>query len=205
MAEARLPMRAVIVADPEISECEIDELHALGVRGVRLNLLFGAGLALATAHRIADKIRERGWHLQFLADVSQIESLGDLVRRLNIPVVFDHLGHVRATRPQETQGFRALLSLVQDSLAWVKISGGYRTTGRSDTPYDDLRPCVEALVNANPQQLVWGTDWPHPSIPVAMPDDTDLLEMSLDWISDEALAQQIFVKNPWRLYGFHGG
>ena len=205
MAESRLPMRAVLVVDPEISERALDELHALGVRGVRVNLLFGAGLALATAFRLADKLRERGWHLQLLADVSQLDKLCDLVRALNIPVVFDHLGHVSITPPLETEGFRSLLSLVRDGLGWVKLSGGYRITRRSDMPYDDLRPCVDALINANPQQLVWGTDWPHPSIPVAMPDDTDMLEMTLDWLRDEALAERILVQNPVRLYGFNVG
>ncbi len=84
----------------------------------------------------------------------------------------------------------------------MKLSGTYRVTGKTAVPYDDARPFVDALVAANPAQLVWGTDWPHPSIPVAMPDDTDLTDQFGDWVSDDALREAIFVRNPERLYGF---
>jgi predicted TIM-barrel fold metal-dependent hydrolase len=200
--ESRLPMRAVVVLDPAVSEAELEDLHRRGVRGVRINLLFKAGLALDATSVIADKVRDLGWHLQFLADISQVTNLSDLVGRLRVPVVFDHLGHLPAGKGIVDPGFRDLLALLRDEKAWVKLSGTYRVTGRDRVPYDDAAPFVQALVEANPRHLVWGTDWPHPSIGVPMPDDTDLLEMFCGWVPDESLRRLIFVDNPERLYGF---
>jgi 2-pyrone-4,6-dicarboxylate lactonase len=202
MAESRIPMRAVLVLDPAVSEADLDRCHALGVRGVRLNLIFKAGAALSAAERLADKIRDLDWHMQFLADVSTFDNLPGLVDRLQLPVVFDHLGHVPALKATDDPGFQALLALVREGRAWVKLSGGYRVTSRAETPYEDLRPIVDALLAANPNQLVWGTDWPHPSIPVSMPDDTDLVDMFGDWVSDPSLRRTILVDTPERLYDF---
>jgi 2-pyrone-4,6-dicarboxylate lactonase len=202
MAQSRLPMRAVLVLNTDVSDNELIEYNLLGVRGVRINLLFGAGLAITAADALANRIRDLGWHLQFLADVSAIEDLPTLVRRLRVPVVFDHLGHVPTYKGVNDAGFQNLLALVREGLAWVKLSGLYRSTGLDVTPYDDTKPFIDALIAANPQQLVWGTDWPHPSIKVVMPDDTDLTDQFNDWVTDSSLRQAIMVRNPERLYGF---
>jgi predicted TIM-barrel fold metal-dependent hydrolase len=202
VAQSRLPMRAVLVVEPDVSDRELAEFHRLGARGVRLNLLFGAGLALDSAHTLAQRIRELGWHLQFLADVSAIDDLPGFVERLRVPAVFDHLGHVPTQKGVGNAGFQNLLALVREGLAWVKLSGTYRSTALAATPHVDTRPFIDALIKANPRQLVWGTDWPHPSIAVPMPDDTDLIDQFNDWVDDAALRQAIFVENPERLYGF---
>jgi 2-pyrone-4,6-dicarboxylate lactonase len=202
VADSRLPMRAVLVVEPDVSDRELEDYQRLGARGVRLNLLFGAGLALDTAHSLAQRIRELGWHLQFLADVSALDDLHGFVERLRVPAVFDHLGHVPTHKGVGNAGFQNLLALVREGLAWVKLSGTYRSTGLAATPHVDTRPFVDALIEANPQQLVWGTDWPHPSIQVPMPDDTDLMDQFNEWVDDAGLRQAIFVDNPERLYGF---
>lgn len=202
VAASRIPMRAVLVVEPGVTDAELAEFHRLGTRGVRLNLLFGAGLAMDTASTLAQRISELGWHLQFLADVSTIDDLPALVQRLRVPAVFDHLGHVPANKGIRNAGFQNLLALVREGRAWVKLSGTYRSTSRQTTPFEDTRPFVEALIGANPHQLVWGTDWPHPSIPVPMPDDTDLVDQFGEWVNDASLRQAIFVDNPERLYDF---
>lgn len=202
MRKSRLPMRAVLVLDPAIAEEDIAELHRVGVRGVRLNLLFGAGVALAAAERLAEKIRPFAWHIQFLADVSRLEDIRGLAERTGVPLVFDHLGHVPTAEGTAAPGFRDLLALLREGRAWAKLSGPYRTTVEARPPYIDTRRFAEALIEANPAQLVWGTDWPHPSIPVSMPDDTDLLETALGWLPDAGLRKQVLVENPRRLYGF---
>jgi 2-pyrone-4,6-dicarboxylate lactonase len=202
IADSRLPMRAVLVVEPGVSDNDLAEFHRLGARGVRLNLLFGAGLALETAQTLARRIQGLGWHLQFLADVSTLAGLTGFVERLGVPAVFDHLGHVPTHKGIRDVGFQNLLALVRDGLAWVKLSGTYRSTGLHATPYVDTRPFIDALIEANPRQLVWGTDWPHPAIPVAMPDDADLVDQFDEWVDDPAVRQSIFVDNPERLYGF---
>lgn len=202
VAKSRLPMRAVLVVEPTVTDDELAEYHRLGARGVRLNLLFGAGLAIDMAETLAQRIRDLGWHLQFLADVSTIDNLPGFVERLRVPAVFDHLGHVAAQKGPGNAGFQNLLALLREGRVWVKLSGTYRSTALAATPYDDTRPFIDALIKANPRQLVWGTDWPHPAIPVAMPDDTDLVDQFGEWVSDPALRQAIMVDNPERLYGF---
>ncbi|MFC0397379.1 amidohydrolase family protein [Paraburkholderia rhizosphaerae] len=202
IAESRLPMRAVLVVEPDVSDHDLAEFHRLGARGVRLNLLFGAGLALETAQTLAKRIQGLDWHLQFLADVSTLTDLTGFVERLRVPAVFDHLGHVPAHKGIRDAGFQNLLALVRDGLAWVKLSGTYRSTGLHATPYVDTRPFIDALIDANARQLVWGTDWPHPAIAVPMPDDTELVDQFNEWVDDTAVRQAIFVDNPERLYGF---
>lgn len=202
MAESCIPMRAVLVLEPSVSEADLQRSHECGARGVRLNLLFGAGATLPSAGRLADKIRDLGWHMQFLADVSVLEDLPELLDRLRLPVVFDHLGHVPTSKGVADPGFQTLLALVRERRAWVKLSGAYRTSKHPGPPYEDTRPFVDALLHANLSQLVWGTDWPHPSIPGPMPDDADLTDMLDIWLPDEALRQTVLVDNPSRLYGF---
>jgi predicted TIM-barrel fold metal-dependent hydrolase len=177
-------------------------MHELGVRGVRINLVFKAGRGFDTARAIAGRIRELGWHLQFLVDVSTIPNLAERIRALHVPAVFDHFGHMQAAMGVENAGFQALRELVREGYAWVKLSGAYRITGETAPPYADVRPFAEALIEANADRVLWATDWPHPSIPVPMPNDGDLADMALDWTSDPNLRRKLFSTNAESLYGF---
>ncbi len=90
--------------------------------------------------------------------------------------------------------------MVGDGHAYVKLSAVYRLSERYPD-YADARPLHEALIRVNPQRLMWGTDWPHPSIPAAvMPDDGHLLDLFYDWTPDAAMRQQILIKTPARLF-----
>lgn len=203
MREAKMPMRGIAVIEPHIAEEDLVRLHQQGIRGVRINAVFTAQAGFSIARPLADRVRHLGWHLQFLADVSQIADLAESVEALDIPVVFDHLGHVPAGKGIGDVGFQALLSLVRQGCAWVKLSGAYRvTTQQTPPPYADVTPFAEALVAANPERILWASDWPHPSISVAMPNDGDLVDMALGWVSDPNIRQKLFVTNAERLYGF---
>jgi predicted TIM-barrel fold metal-dependent hydrolase len=149
-------------------------------------------------------VRDLGWHLQFLADVSQLPGLAPKVEALRLPVVFDHLGHVPAGKGIQDPGFQDLLTLLRDGVAWAKLSGAYRSTTTHHPPYRDVAPFAQALIAANPDRVLWGSDWPHPSIPVPMPNDGDLVDMVMDWATDEALRRKLFVTNAEALYGFEG-
>jgi predicted TIM-barrel fold metal-dependent hydrolase len=201
MQELGLPVRAVVVIDDTISDEELLDLHAKGVRGVRVNLIFG-GIAQATAERMAERIRDLGWHLQILANVATIPALRRWVAGLGLPVVFDHFGHAPTSAGVESPGFQALIDLVTDGLAWVKISAPYRISGLPNVPYQDVDPFAMALIKANPSRLLWGTDWPHPSIKQAVPNDGDLADLLLQWMPDISLAKLVLVDNPAALYGF---
>lgn len=197
-----MPMRGVVVVDRSVSQAELERMHGLGVRGIRINLLFGAGAGWDAARHLAPKLREMGWHIQFLVDVSTIADLRREVTELAIPTVFDHLGHMPVARGLKDPGFQALLALLKDDLSWVKLSGTYRITGEKTAPFRDVVPFAHALINANPDRVVWATDWPHPAIRVPMPDDAPLARMALEWVADPVMRRKLFVTNAERLYGF---
>lgn len=194
--------RGVCVVDPDITAGELEELHEAGFRGVRMNLLFRGGLRWEDVVKLADRIADLGWHLQFLINVADCEDIMDRVTDLPVPVVFDHMGHMPATLGVEEPGFRKLLKLLEDNNAWVKLSGSYRVTMQETYPYPDVTSIARALVAANADRCLWGSDWPHPHFPGAMPDDTDLLEDLWIWVKDPDIRQRILVSNPSHLYGF---
>lgn len=198
---ATMPLRAVGAVRPDATDRTLADMDALGYRGARVNTVFASGTGLDMARQLAPRLQGTGWHLEFLSDVSRIEDLRGFVRGLGLPVVFAHFGHVAADRALSDPGFHALLDLVRDGLAWVKLSGPARITTRDVPPYDDVIPLAQALCAANPQRLLWGSDWPHTSIPRRSPAMTELAGMAWDWLGDPDLARQVLVANPQALYG----
>ncbi|MFW5833369.1 MAG: amidohydrolase family protein [Pseudomonadota bacterium] len=202
VAEGGPGFRAVVVVDDDIDERALAEMHEAGARGVRLDMLFAGGAEGVDLQRLAAKIRPFGWHLQMLIDVATFPDLHATFKNLPVPVVFDHMGHIHVVRGVDDPGFRALTALVAEGRAWAKLSGAYRLTAEAAPPYGDVAPFARALVAANPEQVVWASDWPHPSIAVAMPNDGALLDLLDDWVPDAATRDRILRDNPARLYGF---
>jgi predicted TIM-barrel fold metal-dependent hydrolase len=201
-AAKHVDMRAVVVVPPDVSEHELAGLHQRGARGVRLNLIYsGGGMRLGAAAALTTRIKEYGWHLQLLVDVSELGSEVAEFSKLNVPIVFDHMGHLPAARGVDDPGFQALLELVRRGNTWVKLSGAYRLTGE-EYPYEDVRSFVDALVETGPQRLLWGTDWPHTVCQVHMPNDGELIDLLSMWVPDDRLRSEILVDNPADLYGF---
>lgn len=195
--------RGVAVLDSRVSDAELERLHAAGVRGVRLNLLFRGGVDFATVSAVASRIAPLGWHVQFLMDVSEFPQLRRRLAALPVPSVVDHMGHLPVAKGVGAPGFRDLLALVREGRTWVKLSGPYRMTALARPPYTDVDPFAAALLAANPDRMLFGTDWPHPDIKVPMPNDTDLMADFFRWIEhDEGLLERVMVDNPARLYGF---
>jgi predicted TIM-barrel fold metal-dependent hydrolase len=130
-----------------------------------------------------------------------------------VPVVFDHFGGAQATLGLEQPGFSDLLQLVKSGKAYVKISGAYRASQKAPD-YIDAAPLARALIAANPERILWGTDWPHPNsapMPGVGPmdvrpftdiDDARLLNQLPGWAPEASLRKTILVDNPARLYGF---
>src|SRR5690606_16547310 len=144
------------------------------------------------------RVRPFGWHLQLLVDVAaDADRLGQLAD-LGLPLVIDHFGHLPAAGALETPGFSNLLSLVRERRAWVKLSGPYRISPQR-RGFSDVRTLAEALAAACPDQLLWGSDWPHPAIATSMVNDGDLAQTLNDWF-DETMRRRILVDNPTRLY-----
>ncbi|MBD8494554.1 amidohydrolase family protein [Pseudomonas syringae] len=196
--QARL--RGVAVVDDQVSDQMLEHMHVCGVRGVRFNVLFRGGVNLELMERLAARVAELGWHVQFLIDVRQLEALQARMARLPCPVVIDHMGHFPAHRGVQEPGFELLRRNVAERGWWVKLSGIYRL---SDSPpdYADTDALAQALIETAPERMVWGSDWPHVALQ-RTPDTGALLNRLPLWAPGEHQRRQILVDNPAALYDF---
>lgn len=191
----------IAVIDAGAPERALDDMAAAGVRGVRVNVLYGGGVGFAIGQAIEAHVRARNWHIQLLIDIARPEVPWDWLARATVPLVFDHFGHFDAGLGPHSAGFRNMLRLVREGRAWVKITGPTRISAKPAPEHADVRPLAEALVAAAPNRLVWGTDWPHVALWGRMPDDGDLVDDLARWGFDEAMRRLVLVENPERLYG----
>ena len=196
--------RGVCAININASESFLQELHEQGIRGVRLNLdnKGGMPLELSKISRLEDKIKSFGWHLEYLFPGKAIVELRSILKNASIPVSIGHFAYQPATAGIEAEGFQVLLDLVRDGNTWVKISGADRVSETDLPPYDDVLPMVHALVEANSDQIMWGTDWPHANKYKVNPNDGDLVNAFGEWIIDDAMRQKIMVTNPELFYDF---
>jgi 2-pyrone-4,6-dicarboxylate lactonase len=198
-------LRGVAVVPFDISTGKIEQLHGAGVRGVRANIVdlkTGKGvLPLDALRALAERIRPFGWHVEFLMHVDEFPDLDRRLANFPVDVVFGHLGYVPATKGIDTTGFAAMLRLLRDGKAWVKLTAPYRLT-LAAMPYVDTDQFAETLVAAAPDRLLWGSDWPHVFIKTAMPNDGDLLDVFARWVPDGAMRRRILVDHPAKLYDF---
>lgn len=193
--------RAVVVIDSTVTERELRAMHAAGARGVRVNLKLPGGIGLEELPKVVKRIAPLGWHVQFFLDVSTFDAF-DRIVDLGVPSIVDHMGAMSARKGAAEPGFRRLLDLLGEGRLWVKLSGAYRLTAGQTLPYDDVIPLARALVAANPEQLVWASDWPHTHFDLPMPNDGELLDALADWVPDEATRNRILADNAARFYGF---
>ena len=200
--------RGVAVVPTDVSDAELERLHGAGFRGVRVNLFAKSGLVLDDLEAIAARISAYKWHVQLHVDARNLEELSSRLRRLPVDIVFDHMGHVPAAAGIAHPGFVALLDLMKQGKFWAKLSAPYRLS-EMPSPYADVIPFAQALIQAAPERVVWGSDWPHPAVPghmpanFVMPNDGDLLDILALWTDDVAQQQKILVDNPRRIYDFH--
>ena len=206
IASAPDRLRGVAVVDPGISDSELADLDAGGMRGIRLSTMLKGAVGSDQLMPMANKIRGLGWHIVLhVNDSKEIAELEDLLRSLPVPIVIDHLSRVRGGQGVDYVGFRSLLKLMrQTDHVWAKISSWYRLSDLGP-PYDDMTPIARALIETRPDRVIWGTNFPHPILwDYPMPNDTDLFDQFMGWAGDDATRRQILVGNPETLYGFGG-
>ena len=197
--------RGVAVIADNTSDRELEELHQAGVRGVRCNIVDvadkSAGLPIAYLTNLAKQIAPLGWHLELLMHVNEYPDLAKVFENFPVDLVFGHFGYTHAKHGVNDPGFQGLLHLMREQKAWVKMTGPYRICD-GDLPYADMRAFNDAVIEANPAQLIWGSDWPHVMVKKQMPHDADLCDLFGAWVSDSALRKSILVDNPCILYDF---
>src|SRR5215469_10987848 len=157
--------RGVAVIDDKTSEADLDAMQKAGFRGIRLNLATGGvndpNVGKARFSAAVDRMKSRGWHVQLYTTLPMISAIKELVLASPVPAVFDHFGGAQAALGVEQPSFSDLVDLVKSGKAYVKISGAYRSSKQAPD-YADVVPLAKALISANADRIVWGTDWPHP-------------------------------------------
>jgi predicted TIM-barrel fold metal-dependent hydrolase len=206
LGQQRHRMRGVAVVAPDVSDVELALLVGSGVRGVRVNLVDvkerkPGTLPMQTLEELAQRIAPLDWHMELLVHVDEFPDFDRLFGDFPVEIVLGHLGYLNIGQGPQAPGFRALLRLMKAGKAWVKLTGPYRIT-REPLPYRETIPLARALLEANPERVVWGTDWPHVMLKGTMPNDGDLADLLSEWIPDAGLREQVLVRNPERLYGF---
>jgi predicted TIM-barrel fold metal-dependent hydrolase len=211
-ALARFPgrLRGVAITDTRIAPSTLRDWHDLGMRGLRFHLFSDAGkpgyvrgVGLDVFEVFRKAMADLGWVMQIFCDWRLMNDLAPTLRDVSrqMPVIVDHMLHIPAERGIGDPNFQALLRLAGEGEAHVKVSAPYRLSTQFPD-YEDARAFHDALVIANPDSLMWGSDWPHPSIAAAvMPDDGHLLDLFMAWTPNEATQRRILVETPARLFG----
>lgn len=206
--------RGVAVIDEKTSESELDSMAKAGMRGIRLNLATSGikdpSVGRQRLQTAVERMKSRKWHVQLNTNLAMITATKDLIAASAVPVVFDHFGGAVPEQGTAQPGFADLVELVRSGKAYVKIS----VTAGPRADYAVFAPLAQALIAANPDRILWGTNWPHPNsvtpagrkptevTPLWQVDDGLVLNQLPLWAPDAGTRKKILVDNPARLYGF---
>jgi len=211
-----LQARGVAVIHEATSDAELEQMHQAGVRGVRVNLESAGQDDPDVARQLllwsAQRVAPWGWHVQTYTTLDVIASVSDCLLRLPVPVVIDHFGRPMASKGVDQPGFKTLLKLVSSGKIWVKLSAAHRISDLPDC--EDAQHIAQALLNAHPDRMLWGTDWPHPGAwpgqarspqmlePFHPIDDARALQRISEWVG-VLNWNKILQSNPEYLYQFN--
>ena len=195
--------RGVASVARDISDAELQALHAAGVRGTRFNFVkrlvdFTPREVLAD---IAARIAPLGWHVVIYFEAQDLPELWDFFTSLPTTVVVDHMGRPDVSKPVDGPEFELFMKLMREHPnIWSKVSCPERLSKSGPPAYDDVVPFARRLVETFPDRVLWGTDWPHPNMKSHMPDDGLLVDYLPRIAPTPALQQALLVDNPMRLY-----
>ncbi len=195
--------RGVVTVTPNITDAELHDMHARGVRGVRFNYVKRLVNPKPDDYylQIIDKIRPLGWHVVLYFEPADLGERWDLFTSLNVPIVVDHMGRPDVTKPLDNPEFELFLKFMgENSNVWSKVSCPDRLTVSGSPEYADVVPFAKHIVEEFPDRVLWGTDWPHPNMKKEMPDDGILVDYLPSIATTPALQQKLLVQNPNHLY-----
>ena len=200
LAHANGAWRGAAMVGSEVTDAELERLHSAGVRCVRFNFVqhLGGAPDLKAVNAVLARVAPLGWHAQLHLDAEDILAYREFLDRLRVPFIIDHMGRVVAAHGLDQKPFRLLLDLIRSELAWIKVSGPERVSS-SGKPFHDALPFARALMEAAPDRVLWGTDFPHPNVRV-MPNDGELVDLFAAMCDDEGMRRRILVDNPTKLY-----
>ncbi|AIR90955.1 amidohydrolase family protein [Pseudomonas cremoricolorata] len=201
LARSQGAARGIAVVERNISDQALQAMDEAGVRGIRFNLSVG-GAALEGLESLAARVQDLGWHVQ-LATGPRLAELAERLSKLPGKLVIDHFGHVPQPEGVDSAAFAALQRLLDQGNTWVKLSAPYLRSQVGAPGYGDVGKVAQALVERNVERLLWGSDWPHPTLPVdGKPDDAAIFDLLSVWAPEPRAQAQILRDNPVSLYGF---
>lgn len=195
-------LRGVAVIPSGLPESELADMHRRGMRGCRMSTVVSGGASFAHLDRLAHETFDLSWHL--VLHFNKATELVDVAPQLHAtrsPFVLDHLARISAVEGVDSEPFRTLLRLLDTDRCWVKLASLYRLSAEP-YPHRDMLPMIARVVDARPDRILWGSNWPHPICPVAMPNDGDLVDLIPLWLPETRSQQLALVDNPASLYGF---
>ncbi len=198
-------LRGTAIVKPDTGRDALKRMADAGIRALRFHHMpHGVGfspLGMQSFEKLAPIMADLGLHAQFMMDANALDSALPYFRHWQLPIVLDHMGNVDGALGPDQPGVQQMCRLLAAGRIWVKVSGAYRVSAQYPD-YPDAQPIHAALVRANPDQILWGTDWPHPRMEKDMPGDGHLLDLFNAWTPDAGLRKKILVDNPAKLYGF---
>jgi len=198
--------RGVAVVRPDVTDAGLERLHAGGIRGIRFTLYTSTHAAtdFSMVEPLAQRVHALGWHVQLHWSADQIAEHAAMLARLPCTIVFDHLARLPLPDAQSHPAFGVVSRLRDKGRTWIKLSGAYLDSQLgAEGGYADTTGIAQAWVRQAPERVVWGSDWPHPTEPVASkPDDAVLFDLLSQWVPDEAIRRRVLVDNPALLYDF---
>jgi predicted TIM-barrel fold metal-dependent hydrolase len=208
MARVNAPCRGIVDIDENVPDTLIDSLHARGVRGVRINTSPIAPYDPARPEALTQRVKTlerrlkgRGWVLEFLGPAWLTRAMMPIMRELEMDCILCHIGMFTAKEGPEQPGFREMIELADSGRCWLKLTAPYRFAAAP--AFQGAAPMVQALVNAVPNRLIWGSDYPHLSFADAV-GSVQLFNLLGQWIPDEGLRRKVLVDNPEKLFGLGG-
>lgn len=208
MREVGANCRGIVDIDENIPDAQLEQLHSAGARGVRINVspvkLPEAGFAaklLPRIERLDARCAEIGWQLDFLLPGWLTAELMGVLRKLKVEFTLAHMGMFLARDGVHQPGFRQLIELLRagEGRCWVKLTGVYRMSAAPG--FADAAPMARALIEAAPERIIWGSDYPHLSFADKV-GSVELFNLLGQWAPDEAVRRKILVENPQRLFRF---
>ena len=197
--------RGVAVVAEDVADDELDRLAAQRVCGLRVNFVTPQSWGVTTPQMLttlARKVARLGWHIQVFMHPEQLVELEPVLAALPVPLVIDHMARIDPAEGADAAAFAAARRLLDGGNTWMKLSGVYMRSRDGAPAYRDAFALGRALVEAAPERLVWGSDWPHTTETPGTVDDTALANVLAAWCGDEAVRRRILVDNPAKLYGF---
>ena len=203
IAHADGKAKGVASVKPSVTDDELDALNAGGVKGVRFNFVkrLVDPIPPETLKSLVQRINRFGWHIVIYFEAPDLPDLFEFISSIETTVVIDHMGRPDLSKSVDGPEFSLFLKLLtENDHVWSKVTCPERLSLTGPPHFHDFVPFAKKVVDAFPDRVLWGTDWPHPNLKSHMPDDAWLVDMIPRIATNEERQRQLLVTNPMRLY-----